>query len=210
MALKGCNGQGFGLSVRRLAFCLLLPALAGCQVIGFGGGDDAPLGDPLQATEIDVSVLPAQGGIIEAPVEEQPAAAVEIRSSPQPVAAPRDGAASQAAAPPPAPTSKPTARPAPPPEPAVATSTERNDWEPPRTAAHVACELAGGSFVAAGRGRGKTCQYPTKDGGKQCSASNQCEGVCLARSRTCAPVNPLLGCNEVLQADGRSTRLCLD
>jgi hypothetical protein len=204
MGLMGMDRQGMALSVRRLAFCLLLPALAGCQTIGFGGGGDAPIVDPLETAEIDVSVLPAQGALIEAPAQAA-APEVELRPSPQPRAAPRDGVVAPAAAAPQA-----TPRTPPPPEPVLANTPERDDWEPPRTAAHVACELAGGNFVAAGRGRAKTCQYPTKDGGKQCSTSNQCEGVCLARSRTCAPVNPLLGCNEVLQADGRQTRLCLD
>ena len=54
------------------------------------------------------------------------------------------------------------------------------------------------------------CIQPTRDGGKRCTRESQCDGVCLARSGTCAPVKPLLGCNEVLQDNGVRATLCIE
>jgi hypothetical protein len=54
------------------------------------------------------------------------------------------------------------------------------------------------------------CQKKTRDGGKQCRAKGDCQGECLALSGTCAPVMPLLGCNDILDAQGRRMTLCLD
>lgn len=79
-----------------------------------------------------------------------------------------------------------------------------------KSPSHVACEKRGGSFVAIGRSGAMTCQMPTRDGGKQCRRESDCEGVCLARSNTCAPVKPLLGCQSILQDDGRRVELCID
>ena len=50
----------------------------------------------------------------------------------------------------------------------------------------------------------------TRDAGKTCRRQTDCETECLARSRTCAPITPLFGCNPVLQADGREVNLCID
>ena len=47
-----------------------------------------------------------------------------------------------------------------------------------------------------------SCITPTRDAGKSCRKAGDCEGLCLARSRTCAPIEPLFGCNAVLQEDG--------
>jgi hypothetical protein len=46
--------------------------------------------------------------------------------------------------------------------------------------------------------------------GKACTRQSQCEGYCLARSGTCAPITPMFGCNDILQDDGREVTLCLD
>ena len=72
----------------------------------------------------------------------------------------------------------------------------------------LACERRQGRYVAVGGAR--TCVTPTSDGGKQCRGKGDCSGQCLARSNSCAPVAPLLGCNEILQSDGRRVTLCLD
>ncbi|WP_050528136.1 hypothetical protein [Pseudorhodobacter aquimaris] len=80
----------------------------------------------------------------------------------------------------------------------------------PKSASHLACLNRGGSYVAAPGSGFMTCQIPTTDGGKQCRRAADCDGVCLARSGTCAPVKPLLGCNAVLQDDGRRVELCID
>lgn len=77
-----------------------------------------------------------------------------------------------------------------------------------KSAGELACERRQGRYVAVGGAR--TCVTPTSDGGKQCRGKGDCSGQCLARSNSCAPVAPLLGCNEILQSDGRRVTLCLD
>lgn len=74
----------------------------------------------------------------------------------------------------------------------------------------LACQRRGGQWTKIGEGEGRSCVRRTRDAGKRCDADRDCQGVCLARSQTCAPVDPLFGCNEVLQDDGRRMTLCLD
>lgn len=81
---------------------------------------------------------------------------------------------------------------------------------PPKTPMQLACEKSGGAWSAAGLANTKSCIRRTRDSGQQCSKETDCEGLCLARSRTCAPVEPMFGCNDILQADGRQVTLCLD
>ena len=86
---------------------------------------------------------------------------------------------------------------------------------PPVGAARVeqerlACLKQGGSFGPVGGGGSLACVRPTHDSGKQCTRETDCESRCLARSGTCAPLTPLFGCNEILQADGRRVTLCVD
>jgi hypothetical protein len=45
---------------------------------------------------------------------------------------------------------------------------------------------------------------------KSCSAASDCQSACLARSRSCAPVKPLLGCNEVLTNSGVAVTECVN
>jgi hypothetical protein len=81
---------------------------------------------------------------------------------------------------------------------------------PPKSASELACERRGGQFAAAGTSGARACVLRTRDGGRQCRRQTDCEGQCLARSNTCAPVSPLFGCHEILQADGRRVTLCID
>ncbi len=72
------------------------------------------------------------------------------------------------------------------------------------------CEARGGSF---GTGPGKStkvCFITPSDANQPCASKSDCEGLCLARSRTCAPIVPMFGCNEVLLANGRRATVCLD
>jgi hypothetical protein len=74
-----------------------------------------------------------------------------------------------------------------------------------------ACIRRGGRYLTVGGGTiTRSCVKPTRDGGDRCTRGTQCDGECLARSGTCAPVTPLFGCNEVLQDDGRRVTLCID
>jgi hypothetical protein len=54
------------------------------------------------------------------------------------------------------------------------------------------------------------CQFTTRDGGKRCTRESQCEGLCLARSGTCAPVEPLMGCHDILQDNGTRATQCIE
>lgn len=92
---------------------------------------------------------------------------------------------------------------------AAAEATEAIPPPPPKSGRQIACERKRGSWVDTGGGL-MICMLPTRDGGKSCTRESQCEGVCLARSRTCAPVEPLLGCNEILQDNGSRATLCIE
>jgi len=80
----------------------------------------------------------------------------------------------------------------------------------PKSAEALACEKKGGSWASSGIGSLRTCVFQTRDSGKSCSRESDCEGLCLARSRTCAPVKPLLGCNDILQDNGVRATLCIE
>ena len=72
------------------------------------------------------------------------------------------------------------------------------------------CEAAGDIWGRAGAESAFTCFRRTRDAGKRCTRAGDCEGACLARSQSCAPLDPLIGCQEVLTASGRRAMLCLD
>ena len=72
----------------------------------------------------------------------------------------------------------------------------------------LACEESGGRWVMGGFRA--VCERVPKDANRSCSKESDCEGVCLARSKTCAPVVPLLGCNDVLTEYGMVAALCID
>ena len=74
----------------------------------------------------------------------------------------------------------------------------------------AACVKHGGRFGAGGLSGSYVCYEPTRDANKRCSSASDCDGMCLARSRTCTPVKPLFGCNEVLTISGRVTKVCIN
>ncbi len=78
------------------------------------------------------------------------------------------------------------------------------------TPAEIACLKQGGTWGGAGNAKTRTCLQQTKDAGKRCTRQSQCDGYCLARSGTCAPIKPLLGCNDILQDNGVMVTLCID
>lgn len=105
-------------------------------------------------------------------------------------------------------------------DPALATAVETLPAPQPELAPAVpenakpemqlACEKKGGIWSRAGSGSLRTCIYRTRDAGKRCTRESQCEGMCLARSGTCSPLKPLLGCNEILQDNGARVTLCIE
>lgn len=75
------------------------------------------------------------------------------------------------------------------------------------------CEAGGGIWGATGddgERAGYVCFRQTRDAMKGCERDSDCEGFCLARSRTCAPVTPLLGCNEILTSLGVRSTVCIE
>jgi hypothetical protein len=72
------------------------------------------------------------------------------------------------------------------------------------------CEADGNIWGPAGSTGAFVCFRRTRDGGNRCTSANDCSGVCLARSQTCSPFDPLIGCQEVLTASGTRAMLCVD
>jgi hypothetical protein len=179
----------------RLALILGLAALVqGCQtgLPGLGGAageevtPNAVAGDAIEVTALDDGLPPAQGSAAPPP-EAAPAAGTQETEP-----ATEDAEA------------VPEAEPAP--QPDLAEEVPPT----PKSEQQVACERRGGQWSRAGSGSLRICVFATRDGGKQCTRESQCEGVCLARSGTCSPVKPLLGCNEILQDNGARVTLCIE
>ena len=80
----------------------------------------------------------------------------------------------------------------------------------PSSQQQVLCEKAGGQWATAGDTGANLCVRRMKDAGKHCSTKTDCQGQCLARSQTCSPIDPMIGCNDVLEKDGRMVTLCLN
>ncbi|WP_136645084.1 hypothetical protein [Tabrizicola sp. YIM 78059] len=187
----------------RLMLALGLPLVVqGCQLSPPGGGGQSA----------DVTPNPVTGGAIEvtalddsqtagSAVQTQASAAV---TGPGPASSPQP-AASAAPADTPASAPPPTAADMTLPEP-VAEVPEIQKSE-----AQLACERRKGRWVPIGiTGQLRTCVFSTGDAGRQCSRSSQCEGACLARSGTCAPFKPLIGCHEVLLDSGMRATECIE
>ena len=72
------------------------------------------------------------------------------------------------------------------------------------------CERSGGRWALAPSKSGYACFRNLSDAGKLCSAESDCQGLCLARSRTCSPIEPFFGCHEVLSNSGVRQTLCVE
>jgi len=182
----------------RFAGVLAVLMLAGCVALGAkdtagssgAAPDKAPKPNPMYTSEIATTSL-------DAPVPEAKA----------PVAKPSGAKPAEAA--PPATTDEKAAAQAEPPEEAVEPALAGPPPKP-KSPVEAKCLKSGGLWADAGKSGAKSCIRRTKDAGRSCTKQTQCEGYCLARSHTCAPVTPMFGCNDILQADGREVTLCLD
>ena len=167
----------------RLLPLLFVLTLTACVAAGGGrpGKPSEGAENPITGSAIAVTTL-------DATVPDQPSAP---RPKPKPVQAPPKPEAAPVPAEPAAVAEVPTA--------------------PPRmvSAAEKTCLAQGGSWGPAGKA-GETCVKLTKDSGKQCDVESDCEGYCLARSKTCAPFTPMFGCNDILQDNGVQVTLCID
>ena len=193
--------------MRALIPLALAALLSAC--LPFGGRDGAvPRGNnPLAAEAIGVTSLDAPPSAARASVPQGQAAppqpAPDARAAGAATPQPALQAPPPRGAPVPAPAGQPAAA-------ADAAATEAAPPPPPKSPVQIACEKDGGTWGRAGSSIAMTCFKPTRDGGKSCRRESDCSTLCLARSRTCAPVTPLFGCHQVLQGDGRTVTLCLD
>ena len=77
-------------------------------------------------------------------------------------------------------------------------------------AVRAACLASDGRFSAPASDQGFICFLTPPDAGKSCLKSTDCTAECLARSRTCTPITPLLGCHEIFTATGYVVTQCRD
>jgi hypothetical protein len=178
-----------------LTLALALPLLVACQLSPIGGSRD-----------VTASVNPITGGEIAVTTLDAPAS--PAASSPAPSAV--TSAAATGSAPPQRPATAPPAVPAA--EPTIAPTTAPAPVVPQasKSASQIACEEDGGNWARAGESVAMTCIRPTRDGGQRCDSKSDCDGECLARSRTCSPIKPLFGCNPVLMDTGAEVTLCIE
>lgn len=74
----------------------------------------------------------------------------------------------------------------------------------------AACEKDDGRWGKVPGRNAFACYRITRDANKPCQSERDCEGLCLARSRTCAPQTPFFGCHEVLSSSGVRQTLCTE
>ena len=181
--------------LRHLPTTLAALLLVACQMTA--PSPDADPTSPISADEIVVTSLDAPAGEAATPMKAQIGT---VAAAPAPEAGP-EGVAEDA-----------TAEDVPAADLPAAEATAEEVVTPAvlKSPEQVKCEKQGGIWARAGKSEARTCVKQTRDGGKQCTRGSQCEGLCLARSGTCAPVTPLFGCNEILEDDGRRVTLCIE
>lgn len=187
---------------------LLLVGLAGCQFALPGRGSDAAGSEQNAGPEVN----PITGAPL---ATAQSAITVTSLDDPGDIAAPDappaavapGGDANVAETPGPEAPLQPLVTPKPRPDEGQAASPPP---QAPKTPAHVACEKRGGRWSQAGASGANYCQTITKDSGKACTKATDCQGYCLAKSNTCAPASPLLGCHDILTEDGKLLTQCIN
>lgn len=75
--------------------------------------------------------------------------------------------------------------------------------------AKARCERTDGRWGGK-QGQTMLCFHTPPDAGKACSKASDCSAGCLAKSRSCAPVTPLIGCQDLLDDDGRVVTQCVN
>lgn len=89
----------------------------------------------------------------------------------------------------------------------------------PQEDARKACEANGGRWGPGGLFPEPLCFYPQRDAGKPCDRDGQCTGHCLlvdpaaridGMPGQCSAVEPMFGCFEFLDEQGRRQGICID
>jgi hypothetical protein len=159
---------------------IALVVLAGCLADRSGGVADTT--SPLtEAAEVTLLDAPAAASAPVAQAQKAEAAAATTAEAPK-MSAEARAAETHAAPPPP---------------------------EAVKSPSQIACEKTGGRFAKAGNSTTFVCARETRVGGKSCRRETDCEGLCLARSRSCSPITPVLGCQESLTRDGLRVTECV-
>ena len=189
---------------------VILGALALSACVAGGGDSGKAVGpNPVTGTAIEVTALdaPAAKPATKPPTE----LATELATKPAPVT-PVEKAGAATPTDPAAPLTPlgDTPKPAPPAETQAAAEEAATVPVVEKSPAQLICEKRGNIWAQAGNSGAHACVTRLKDGGKRCTSGKQCQGDCLARSNTCAPISPLFGCNEILQDNGARVTLCLD
>lgn len=75
----------------------------------------------------------------------------------------------------------------------------------------IECENQGGEYIEQGLSQSLTCVMPTKDFGKECIDSSECEGLCISENNkgVCSEKDTNFGCNEILE-NGEIVTICID
>jgi hypothetical protein len=179
--------------MRSLPLLAMVLALAACQIgedgAGAGPGSGTAAGDGTAGGD-----GPPAGYILDdAPAAGDETETAEPVSEPEPVPEPERVSESQREA-----------------EPIPEPEAEPDPTDARFAAARAACEEEGGRFGRApGGGEARICFRTPRDANAPCRTGADCEGACLARSRTCAPVLPLLGCNDVILSNGMRATECV-
>lgn len=169
--------------MRALPLLALMLALAACQ-IGEGGAGDGPGGGTAGGDG------PPAGYVLDdAPAEGDETETAEAAPEPEP----ETEAETETAA-----------------EPISESEAEPDPTDARFAAARAVCEKDGGRFGRApGGGEARICFRTPRDANEPCRTGADCEGACLARSRTCAPILPLLGCHDVILSNGLRATECV-
>lgn len=175
-------------------------ALSACVAGGPGAGAGGKAAGP----------NPVTGGAIEVTALDAPASKPMAVKPGAAGAKPADPAPPAQTNPPADPAAKPETRPEQTEDAAAVAEPVPPVPEVEKIAAQLQCEKRGNIWSRAGKSGAYACVKRLTDGGKRCTSGTQCQGDCLARSNTCAPLAPLFGCNEILQDNGGRVTLCLD
>ncbi len=188
--------------MRRLLALLLL--LAACQMQG-GKSDAPPDVAGLSEETIAVTPLDAAPQAASTPAETKPEPAKVAQPVAEPIPEPIPVQTPDASTP------RPKLRPAVPPAPTKPDAAKPDAAQAPAALIPpemVKCEKSGGQWATVGTS-GRICVFQTRDAGKICRKKSDCKGECLAQSGTCSPITPLMGCNSVLDDQGRTMTQCL-
>ena len=88
---------------------------------------------------------------------------------------------------------------------AACQADEDTKSDPVAMPAQIECD---GTITIGGHGQ-PICINTATDSGKTCSASSDCQDVCLADGQVCSPEAPYYGCHEVFE-HGQIAPLCVD